>query len=316
MPPKRRSQQVPLLQKQLLAVVDGATTMICLNAAGQIRDLDQPFTTLAGEFELPPFHIHCRSIAVPYVQGVIRRARREANAEIRRRPVKEKRRGPDGFEGQLPPPPPVDAPPQEDQALPRPIPAASSRLPGRLLGWLSSLSGLRRVAARLVRGRRGDRVLEEMLRHVGADGPPRVVSAAELADLVAAGARPVWRGIIGPDAEGRAEQLRSGPPYAGFGIYGNGIHVTSTSRAARRFAGAGGVVVAAVLLATAAVVAWPELEVQVKQIEEQLSAAQRRRLAPILADPGRVAAALGYQAVLLPNGDVLVLDRAALAVAR
>jgi hypothetical protein len=307
---------VPLLQKQLLAVVDSATTMICLQADGQIRDVGEPFTTLAGPYMLPPFHIHCRSIAVPYVQGVIRRLRKDANAEIRRRPLKEKRRGPTGFEGRLPPRPPVDAPPQVAPDLVRPAPATTGRRSrDRLLGWLPSLAGLRRAAAGLVRGRR-DRALEQVLREAGADGPPRVVSRAELVRLVQGGARPVWRGITGPDAAGHAEQLRSGPLYAGLGIYGNGVHFTSTEAGARRFAGADGVVVVGVLLATAVVVAWPELEEQVEEVQSRLSAAQRRRLAPILADPGRVAAALGYQAVLLPSRDVLVLDRAALGVAR
>ncbi|MFE2751573.1 hypothetical protein ACFXGA_06170 [Actinosynnema sp. NPDC059335] len=291
------------MQKQLIATIDGATTLICLEAAGQIRDVNARFDTLNGSFFAPPFHIHCRSVVAIYMKGVIEQQRAEANTELRRRG----RTVPDGYTGHRSlPPAPVAAPDE---------PSPVERLRDRLLGWLPSVSGLRRAAGRLLRGRR-DRVLEEMLRRAGADGPPQVVSRSELVRLVQGGARPVWRGITGPDAAGRAEQLRSGPLYVGLGIYGNGVYVTSTEAGARRFAGADGVVVVGVLLATAVVVAWPELEEQVEELQGRLSAAQRRRLAPILADPGRVAAALGYQAVLLPNGDVLVLDRAALAVAR
>jgi hypothetical protein len=45
-----------LLLKQLVAVIDGRTTVICLHAAGQIQPVEHPFETLAGEFggPIPP----------------------------------------------------------------------------------------------------------------------------------------------------------------------------------------------------------------------------------------------------------------------
>lgn len=87
---------VPLLRKQLVAVVDKATTMICLDAAGQIRDIDRPFHTLAGDFQHPPFHRWCRTVTIPYLPGFVTDERTDANAEINTRPLAQRRKGPDG----------------------------------------------------------------------------------------------------------------------------------------------------------------------------------------------------------------------------
>lgn len=97
--------RVPLLRKQLIAVVDPATTMICLDCAGQIRGLSEDFHTLAGDFSHPPFHRWCRSVVIPYVTGITTEHRAEANVEINRRPLKERRKGPGGVGARIPPPP-------------------------------------------------------------------------------------------------------------------------------------------------------------------------------------------------------------------
>lgn len=89
----------------MISVVDPATTMICLDAAGQVRDLDQRFHTLAGDFEQPPFHRWCRSVVVPYLPGMTTDQRAEANTEIGRRPVAQRRKGPVGVGARIPPPP-------------------------------------------------------------------------------------------------------------------------------------------------------------------------------------------------------------------
>lgn len=91
--------------QQLQAVIDNRTTMVCLRAAGQIVPVGQPFDTLMGDLESPPFHVHCRSIVVPWMPGFVSPVRADANAEIALRPPKEKRFGPDGYGGRLPPPP-------------------------------------------------------------------------------------------------------------------------------------------------------------------------------------------------------------------
>jgi hypothetical protein len=98
-------QAVPLLRKQLIAVVDPATTMICLDCAGQVRDLRDEFHTLVGDFQQPPFHRWCRSVVVPYLPGGVDEQRAEANAEILRRPLAERRKGPGGVGARMVPPP-------------------------------------------------------------------------------------------------------------------------------------------------------------------------------------------------------------------
>lgn len=87
---------IPQLRKQLVAVVDHSTTMICLDAAGQIRDLDKPFRTLVGDFQHPPFHRWCRTVVIPYLPGFVTDERTDANTEINRRPLEQRRKGPAG----------------------------------------------------------------------------------------------------------------------------------------------------------------------------------------------------------------------------
>lgn len=92
-----------LLSKQLIAVIDRRTTMCCLRAAGQIRPVDEPYDTIFGQIDSPPFHDHCRSISVPWMPGFVQSLRADANKEIRRRPDKEKRNAPEGFLGSMAP---------------------------------------------------------------------------------------------------------------------------------------------------------------------------------------------------------------------
>lgn len=94
-----------LLFKQVRAVIDKRTTVVCLHAAGLIMPLDEPFETLAGDFMDPPFHLHCRSLSGPWLMGMSNDIRREANAELAKRPIKQRRIGPDGeIGGSVPPP--------------------------------------------------------------------------------------------------------------------------------------------------------------------------------------------------------------------
>lgn len=96
-----------LILKQVVATIDKRTTMTCLDAAGQIQPVDHDFDTLSGGFDAPPFHVHCRSLSVPWMSGFVNDQRSSANAEIKTRPAAQRRKGPDGYEGPLPPPPPV-----------------------------------------------------------------------------------------------------------------------------------------------------------------------------------------------------------------
>ena len=94
------------VMKQIVAVLDGRTTMVCLRAAGQVRPVGKPFDVLTGQFDAPPFHWGCRSTVVPWVPGIVSGQKDVANEEIKRRPAQERRFGPDGYEGKLPGVPP------------------------------------------------------------------------------------------------------------------------------------------------------------------------------------------------------------------
>lgn len=60
------------LLKELIAQVDDRTTYICLDAAGQVVEVDRPFYTLSGIYFSPPFHWNCRSIVSFLAEGMNR----------------------------------------------------------------------------------------------------------------------------------------------------------------------------------------------------------------------------------------------------
>lgn len=79
-----------LLWKQAHAVIDERTTLVCLHVAGQIQPIDSPYETLNGAFDSPPFHVHCRSLSVPYMEGFVNDMADESNAELQRRPLSQR----------------------------------------------------------------------------------------------------------------------------------------------------------------------------------------------------------------------------------
>jgi hypothetical protein len=79
-----------LVFKQLVAVVDGRTTMLCLSCAGQVRRVSEPYETMNGPLDVPPFHLHCRSISVPWMSGMESDVLARARAEILTRSVKSR----------------------------------------------------------------------------------------------------------------------------------------------------------------------------------------------------------------------------------
>lgn len=95
---------MPLVYKQALAIIDSRTTIICLDVHGVVVPVDAPFETLGGDFMAPPFHVHCRTLVGPHMPGFISEARRAANKELQNRPMKERRKGPDGPAGSIPGP--------------------------------------------------------------------------------------------------------------------------------------------------------------------------------------------------------------------
>ena len=139
---------VPILRKQLVAVVDPATTLVCLDAAGMVRDLHEPFHTLAGNFAQPPFHRWCRSVVIPYLPGGVDEQRDLANEEIRRRPLKDRRKGTGEVGARVPPPPHAatlqrrgDLPARDDTYLgtyDRVVPVISNEQAGALATYLAA----------------------------------------------------------------------------------------------------------------------------------------------------------------------------------
>jgi hypothetical protein len=82
MPPKGER---PVLKKQVHAIIDTRTTLVCLEVAGQIQPVDEPFVTLNGRFDHPPFHISCRDWTTPWLPGFLEHVRELAAAEMARR---------------------------------------------------------------------------------------------------------------------------------------------------------------------------------------------------------------------------------------
>ena len=114
----RRGLEGDPIRKQVLAHIDSGTTVVCLHAAGQIRDVDEPFDTLAGEFARPPFHWGCRSLVIPWARGMVQPHRDAANDELKRRPEAERRIGPGGEVGGRIPGSPEDRDPLGVDELP------------------------------------------------------------------------------------------------------------------------------------------------------------------------------------------------------
>lgn len=100
----------PVIYKQVLAKIDDRTTVVCLHAAGQSRPLDEPFDTLNGLLDRPPFHWGCRSTVIPWAPGFGRVQRDRANRELQRRPPERRVARPGGALGQRLSLPPIAAP--------------------------------------------------------------------------------------------------------------------------------------------------------------------------------------------------------------
>ena len=164
----------PRLMKQYVTVVDDRTTIVCLTAAGQIQPLDQPFDTMLGPYQQPPVHIHCRATMAPWLPGFLSGMRVDANAEIRRRPAKQRRRGPDGSTANLPP---------------RLEPAPGSRPSGEAAEVLSEAG---RVMASLPAGSWRRLALEELVRIPGLTEEERALVARKVLDARSFSHLPEW----------------------------------------------------------------------------------------------------------------------------
>jgi portal protein len=190
----------------------------------------------------------------------------------------------------------------------------------------------------------GDAQLARIWAAQGFDGPPRVVDDAEWERLVEQGGRPIRRGVrgwkSGPSADDIVERYTSGEHYPGIGIFGNGSYFTDSEATGAKYGTgeaygrlvssrpedfSGSAVIEAMLLPDARVVDFWELKRLGAElgVPDGFTGVTDPRLL-VLGDPGRLAAALGYDAVIIPTdagtvdygNEVLVLNRTATAVRR
>lgn len=163
----------------------------------------------------------------------------------------------------------------------------------------------------------GDPSLSAMWKQQGFDGLPAVVSSSDLDAAIQGGAKEIFRGLSGPDAAKYAEQFRSGEAFAGTGNYGNGTYFgigPGGQKVATQYAGTSsnqGTVIRAALRADAKVASWDDIGVPDFAFLQKLGP----DIGPKLFDAGRLATALGYDAMTAMDGEYLiVLNRTALMV--
>lgn len=147
------------------------------------------------------------------------------------------------------------------------------------------------------------------LRHIGTrqgfDGLPVTVSEKEIDIELTRGGTEIWRGttdwpgnsaLAARSARDVDRAFRSGAYEPGTGIYGNGYYFSVAERVAKHYAGKKGVITRAVLRAGARVIDYDELMAIVDRMfdDPNLDLVLRNN---VIADPGRAAAVLGYDAI-------------------
>jgi hypothetical protein len=322
--------------KQWAAVIDDVTTIICLDAAGQIREPDEPFDTLNGQFMHPPAHIHCRAIIVPWMAGFVNKQRRPANEELARRPRKQRRKGPGGSTasnpppdrsnppGQKPPVPPVDPGGRRKAArdgadLRERDDAATSGPSNEGPEWEVDVRGSDEMRELLAGDAgefqpdpaEGDPVAAEIARQTGADGPA-VVGALDDEDPVLVR----WTD--------RPEELTSSRYRVGLGLFAVGIAlwILLEDDDAAVLQAYGQQQVTAQLAADARVIDLEELRAlqadALAALDAEPRSAERERWRRVISDLGRFALLLGYDAIRVEHADgrveIIVVDRSALIV--
>lgn len=185
----------------------------------------------------------------------------------------------------------------------------------------------------------------------GFDGKPEVLSKAEMDARVAAGWTPLWRGVEGrrsdssrhatdhlPTSGELADQFRDGPYWAGQGVRGNGTYLTPHLSVAQDYSVREGEwygpqdgayynpgpewpgVLRLALRPDARTIEWDEIDRITGAYVNQKG--RKRPAFDPLSDEGRMAAAMGYDAIIArgagKNSDkirmVVLLNRTAVAV--
>lgn len=180
-----------------------------------------------------------------------------------------------------------------------------------------------------------DKALAAVWRAQGFDGKPTVVSADEF-DAARGDSPVLYRGLSGPSAQTdrQAEQFRTGEPFVGRGMYGDGVYTTTSfddvDRYTKPYGWRGGTdtpagegtVMRMALAEDARVVDYDDMTTKFREWDDQwaqrldsapddqrsLLEGQRSKELFITEDVGRHAAALGYQAVRVPAAHTETAD--------
>jgi hypothetical protein len=201
------------------------------------------------------------------------------------------------------------------------------------------------VAARAgFEGRSRDTALSAIAQRQGFDGPPQVVSRAEMDQLIASGRPELLRGVQAPKdgsktAEQIQEEMRSGDAQFGTGVFGNGYYFAPPGgqgfASAERFgSGPDGAMARATLRPDAKVVGYAQVRAEHEAYFATLghkptrasllhkNPTPRSNEDAVFADLGRFAAAKGYDAIEMGDTEatgyispqMLVVNRTALIV--
>jgi hypothetical protein len=158
-----------------------------------------------------------------------------------------------------------------------------------------------------------DKQLRAIMDRQGFDGLPRAVSETEMFDLINSGTyKELFRGALATEYHDAAwvhDQFRNGNAYGGFGVYGNGYYFAVSNEVATAYSNE-----------TPGSVLHIGLHRDAKVIDYDRIPSIQTDDRKIFGDPGRVAAALGYDAIRVPResrhgGDYyVVLNRTATVV--
>jgi len=185
-------------------------------------------------------------------------------------------------------------------------------------------------------GPRGDEKLRQISERQGFDGLPRVVSKATLDrhledDIYAVelhrGVQDGWdyEEMAKPGREDddieltgmqMAERFRSGSLRYGHGQFGNGTYGSTSPQVAAGYAGSDGAVIRMVLRSDAKVIRWRDLAEEHEAFLDSLPRDDAARM--MYGDPGRYAAARGYDAIVISgmhgSEEYNILNRTVLVV--
>ena len=161
----------------------------------------------------------------------------------------------------------------------------------------------------------------------GFSGKPEVVTKAEMSQLVKAGSHYIlFRGVQGSTRAGQQhagthnrtakqiqDQLRSGGAYYGVGVYGNGYYFAPDRPTAVGYSDhTPGSVVRAALPKNAKIGQYNTLNVEAGKLVKHHAANPDSQA--VWADVGRYAMARGYDAIKVPAGYYVILNRSILKI--